>query len=66
MKLINDEIEEWIKILKKELEEVQEYQETDEEFSRGYFQGMETQTRKTLIKLKGIKNQYKEVNHEDN
>ena len=55
--IIND-LDEWEGILERQLEEVREYQETDEEFSRGYFQGMETETIKTLTRIKGLLNRY--------
>jgi len=31
----------------------------DEEFTRGYMQGMETQAQKAITKLEGMKNRYK-------
>jgi len=52
------DLNKWIEILKRQLEEVREYQDTDEEFSRGYFQGMETETMKSLERLDGIINRY--------
>jgi hypothetical protein len=33
----------------------------DEEFTRGYMQGMETQAQKAIIKLEGMKNRYKNI-----
>lgn len=52
------DLDEWIGILERQLEKVREYQQTEEEFSRGYFQGMETETIKSLEKLDGIMNRY--------
>jgi len=49
-------LEEWEKQLKRDIKEVKENQETDENFSKGYFQGMEMAYEKTLIKLQGIQN----------
>ncbi len=61
MEEVIKDIDEWLRILSRELEELQEYQKTDEEFTRGYMQGMETQAQKAIIRLEGMKNRYKNI-----
>ena len=59
-----DALEKWEKQLKKEIEEVREYKETEEDYSKGYFSGMEMAYTNDLIRLQGIMNIHKHVKNE--
>ena len=59
-----DALEKWEKQLKKTIEEVREYKETEEDYNKGYFSGKEMAYTKDLIRLQGIMNIHKDVKNE--